>query len=80
MHNHQVCTRVGAKLSQSASAVLIKLCFCVVAVGIYSPSAKREGLLCRADPGGGSRLEGQNRTVAYTGRLYCSVRQVAGVD
>lgn len=41
--------------------------FDVVADGVDCPAAEREGLLCRADPGGGSCMEGQNRTAANTG-------------
>lgn len=45
-------------------------CFGVVALGVHSASAEREGLLRRTDPGGGSRVEGQNGTVADAGKLY----------
>lgn len=74
MHNHQVCAH-ECQAAAIASAVLIPffIRFTVVAAGVHRPSADREGSLCRTDPGGGSGLEGQNRTVAYTGRLYTHI-------
>lgn len=43
--------------------------FNVLAVGVNHPAADREGSLCRADPGGGPCMEGQNRAVTNTGKL-----------
>lgn len=54
--------------------------FDVVAVGVDCSAANREGLLRRADPGGGPCMEGQNRTVANTGELCFKINMNIMVD